>query len=104
MEVYGYSTSLSSGQTKTVRIRLKGTSLDASNENLIEIWDYINGRGIFYVKADGRVGGTGGAYHSSDIKLKTNIKRLDSSLAKSLRPVSFNFINNKKQRYGFIAQ
>lgn len=40
----------------------------------------------------------------SDRRLKTDIKDLSPSLAKSLRPVSFKFINEGKTRYGFIAQ
>lgn len=40
----------------------------------------------------------------SDRRLKTNIKDIDSSLAKLLHPVSFNFIGDKETNYGFIAQ
>lgn len=40
----------------------------------------------------------------SDRRLKTDIEDLSPSLAKSLRPVSFKFINEGKTRYGFIAQ
>ena len=40
----------------------------------------------------------------SDRRLKTDIEEIDSSLAKSLHPVSFRFLNEDKKRYGFIAQ
>jgi hypothetical protein len=46
-------------------------------------------------------------FHSpSDRRLKENIEDIDGDIALNLKPVSFNYRNDKrkKKRYGFIAQ
>ena len=45
-----------------------------------------------------------GAHPSSDIRLKEDITKIDSEMARRLLPVKFRFKGDDKLHYGFIAQ
>ena len=45
-----------------------------------------------------------GFYSTSDIRLKENIKDIDTTLIKHIDPVSYNFIGSQKKSIGLIAQ
>jgi len=93
-----------------------------TNENTTTFREYgkfvfrtgaINAPVRLTIAANGHIGAPSGSniYPSSDVRLKKNVVNLDKGLdtIKSLRPVSFNWIDNyieeeKDPLYGFIAQ
>ncbi len=93
-----------------------------TNENTTTFREYgqfkfrtgaINAPERFTIAANGNIGAPSGSniYNASDVRLKKNVVTLDKGLntIKSLRPVSFNWIDGfcdeeKDPLYGFIAQ
>ena len=65
--------------------------------------------GMFYVVRGGSVSkwaylDVDGVHTSSDRRLKTNIREIETDIVKRLHPVQFRYLNTEEDRYGFIAQ
>jgi hypothetical protein len=98
-----FTRNTSSGSTAAVEIFDQATGPTGGGNPAFRISS--NGVVKFYVDNDGNAVGT--SFGPSDIRLKDNIIPLNNKskdIIMSLNPVSFTWLNSKKQDTGFIAQ
>jgi len=87
-------------------INLNGSIISSSNLSINNITTYVNNNLNYRLRVFGNIKVDGAVMSSSDIRIKTNISKIDSALDKisKLNGITYNKIDNLHRETGLIAQ